>query len=203
MRLNASTHSEVVMKRVMGAIATGLVATVVGAAVATGQTAAGGPAVKPAAIAKKAGVAPPSSAKATTTAGNNKAKVSTANSASDDDSFWVEKLDVDGDGDVEDASLVWDDEDRILFAYTVGAFTCKNGGTATAELLVGTYADGNARKRPAGSGFWVADLDKGECGAQAAGLWGCKFDANGSETTCGVAALDEKNDDLVIASVSK
>ena len=191
------------MRRVMSAIVIGIVAVLVGAAVAIGQGAAAGPSVKPTAVAKKAGAAPPASAKPAKTAGNNKAKVSTANTATDDDSFWIEKLDVDGDGDVEDANLVWDDEDKILFAYTVGAFTCKNGGTATAELLVATYADGNARKKPAGSGFWVADLDKGECGAQAAGLWGCKFDANGSETACGVAVLDEKTDDLVIAVVAK
>ena len=181
----------------------GFVAVVAGAAVAIGQGGAPGPAVKPAAVAKKAGTAPPASAKPAKTAGDNKVKIGTANTATDDDSFWVEKLDVDGDGDVEDANLVWDDEDKVLFAYATGAFTCKNGGTATADLLVATYADGNARKRPAGSGFWVADLDKGECGAQAAGLWGCKFDASGSETACGVAVLDEKNDDLVIAAASK
>jgi hypothetical protein len=167
------------------------------------QTAASGPAVKPAAVAKKAGTAAPATAKPAKTAGGTKTRVSTANSAADDDSFWIEKLDVDGDGDVEDANLVWDDEDKVLFAYSVAAFTCKNGGTATAELLVATNAAGNPRKRPAGSGFWIADLDKGECGAQAAGLWGCKFDANGAETACGVAVLDEKTDDLVIATVSK
>jgi hypothetical protein len=183
------------------AMTVGLLAGAVSLALA--QSTATGPTVKPAAVAKKAGTAPPASAKPTKTAGGNKVKVSTANSATDDDSFWVEKLDVDGDGDVEDANLVWDDEDKILFAYTVGAFGCKNGGTATAELLVGTYADGNARKKPAGSGFWVADLDKGECGAQAAALWGCKFDASGTETACGVATLDEKNDDLVIVAASK
>lgn len=167
------------------------------------QSQAAGPVVKPATIAKKAGTAPPASAKPTKTAGTNKAKLSTANSAADDDSFWVEKVDVDGDGDVEDANLVWDDEDKVLFAYTTGAFACKNGGTATADLLVATNAAGNPRKRPAGSGFWLADLDKGECGAQAAALWGCKFDASGAETACGVAALDEKNDDLIIAAASK
>ena len=187
----------------MGALVMGFVAVVAGAAVAIGQGGAPGPAVKPEAVAKKAGTAPPASAKPTKTAGDNKVKIGTANTATDDDSFWVEKLDVDGDGDVEDSNLVWDDEDKVLFAYTTGAFTCKNGGTATADLLVATYAEGNARKRPAGSGFWVADLDKGECGAQAAGLWGCKFDASGSETACGVAVLDEKNDDLVIAAASK
>ena len=191
------------MRNVMGAIVVGCVAVTVGAAVVGGQGAATGPAVKPGAVAKKAGTPPPASAKPAKSAGNNQAKVSTANSATDDDSFWVEKLDVDGDGDAEDANLVWDDEDKVLFAYSVGAFTCKNGGTATAELLVATNASDNPRKRPAGSGFWVAALDKGECGAQAAGLWGCKFDANGSETACGVAVLDEKTDDLVIAAASK
>ena len=56
----------------------------------------------------------------------------------DIDSFWIEKLDVDGNGDVEDTNLVWDDEDRILFAYSVGAFTCRNGGTETGKLRIAT-----------------------------------------------------------------
>jgi hypothetical protein len=167
------------------------------------QSTATGPAVKPAAVVKKAGTAPPTGGKTTKTAGGNKVTVSTANSATDDDSVWLEKLDVDGDGDVEDSNLVWDDEDKVLFSYTVGAFACKNGGTATAELLVAVNGTGNPRKKPAGSGFWLADLDKGECGAQAAALWGCKFDASGSETACGVAALDEKNDDLTIVAAAK
>jgi len=167
------------------------------------QSTATGPSVKPAAVAKKAGSAAPAGAKTTTTAGNNKAKVSTANSAADTDSFWIEKLDVDGDGDVEETNLVWDDEDKVLFAYTVGAFACRNGGTATAELLVATFAAGNTGKKPAGSGFWVADLDKGECGAQAAAMWGCKFDASGNETACGVAVLDEKTDELTIVTAAK
>ena len=106
---------------------------------------------------------------------------------------------MDGDGDAEDTNLVWDDEDKVLFASSSGQFTCRNGGTATADLLVATYASGNSLNKPAGSGFWVADLDKGECAAQAAGLWGCKFDAQGNETACGVATVDEKTDDVVIA----
>ena len=173
------------------------------ASLAVAQSTATGPSVKPGAVAKRAGAAPPAGAKTTKSAGGNKLTVSTANSATDDDSVWVEKLDVDGDGDVEDTNLVWDDEDKVLFAYSVGAFACKNGGTATAELLVATNGAGNPRKKPAGSGFWLADLDKGECGAQAAALWGCKFDASGTETACGVAAIDEKNDDIVIATASK
>jgi hypothetical protein len=176
-----------------------------GAGLVLAQTTAAGPTVKPAAVAAKAASpAPaPANAKTTKSAGAGKQTVSTANSASDDDSFWVEKVDLDGDGDTEDSNLVWDDEDKVLFAYSVGAFTCRNGGTATAGLLVATNAEGNPRKRPAGSGFWVAELDKGECGAQAAALWGCTFDASGNETACGVATLDEKNDDLIIATAAK
>ena len=139
-----------------------------GVSLVVAQTTATGPSVKPATVATKAGAAPPASAKPTKTAGGNKLAVSTANNATDDDSFWVEKVDVDGDGDVEDTNIVWDDEDKVLFVYSVGAFACRNGGTATTELLVATNAAGNPRKKPAGSGFWLADLDKGECGAQAA-----------------------------------
>jgi hypothetical protein len=192
------------MRNVMSgtALVVGLFA---GAGFVLAQTTAAGPSVKPTAVATKAASpAPaPANAKTTKTAGAGKQTVSTANSASDDDSFWVEKVDLDGDGDTEDSNLVWDDEDKVLFAYSAGAFTCRNGGTATAGLLVATNAEGNPRKRPAGSGFWVAELDKGECGAQAAALWGCRFDASGNETACGVATLDEKNDDLIIATASK
>ena len=139
---------------------------------ALGQTTTG-PTVKPATVAAKAGTPPPANATPTKVAGKNKTQISTANHASDDDSIWIEKLDVDGDGDVEETSLVWDDEDKVLFAYSVGAFTCRNGGTATTELLVATFADGNpAWKRPAGSGFWIADCDKGRVWGTGGGLVG-------------------------------
>ena len=147
------------------------------------QGTATGPAVKPAAVAKKAGTAAPADAKTDEDPpASTMNRVSTANSATDADSFWVEKLDVDGDGDVEDTNLVWDDEDGILFAYTVGVFGCKNGGTATAELLIGINAAGNPRgsdRQAPGSGS--PSLDKGECGAQAAAMWGCKFEVTGAE----------------------
>ena len=162
-----------------------------------------GPTVNPAAVTKKAGSPPPSNAKPTTSAGNHNAKVATANSATDTDSFWLERLDIDGDGDVEDTNLVWDDEDKVLFAYSAGTLACRNGGTASADLLVAAYGAGNPRNRPVGSGFWVADLDRGECNAPSATLWGCKLDASGNETACGVAVLDEKTDDLTIVTAPR
>jgi hypothetical protein len=161
-----------------------------------------GPAVKPGAVAKKAGAPAPANASKTKSAGKGAVKASTANSPTDDDSTWVEAIDVDGDGNVEDSNLVWDDEDGILLASTEGAFTCKNGATGDGGILIGINAKGNQRGRPAGSGFWVAAVDAGECGVAAAGLWGCRFDANGVETSCGMATLDEKNDELVIVAAN-
>jgi hypothetical protein len=163
-----------------------------------------GPAVKPAAVQKKAAApTPPANATKATSVGKTAIKHSTANSPTDDDSFWIESTDIDGDGNVEDANYVWDDEDKVLFAYADGTFTCGNGGTGAGELLVAVVSAGNTWNRPAGSGFWVAAVDKSECGAQAAGLVGCKFNAAGSATACGVATLDEKTDDLVIVAAAK
>jgi hypothetical protein len=180
-----------------------IVGVFAGASLVLAQSKATQPTVSPTAVTTKAGTAPPAGSKTTTSAGSIKMKFSTANTSADNDSFWVEKLDIDGDGDVEETNLVWDDEDRVLFAYASEALACKNGGTATADLLVATYATGNARQKPSGSGFWIADLDQGECAAQAASMWGCRFDASGKETACGVATLDEKADDIVIVTESK
>ena len=102
MNINRTTAS--------GAAIVGLLA----GAVVLGQSTASGPVVKPTAVLQKAGSPPPANAKTTKTAGANKTTVSTANSTSDDDSFWIEKIDVDKDGDAEDANLVWDDEDKVL-----------------------------------------------------------------------------------------
>jgi hypothetical protein len=173
------------------------------APVATPSAPKPGVAVNPAAVQQKAGAKPPAKATKTKTAGKTAVKLSTANSATDDDSFWIEQMDIDGDGNVEDSNLVWDDEDKILFTYEDGTFTCKNGATGMGEMLIAVNAEGNPRNRPVGSGFWIAALDEGECAAQAAAIWGCRFDAAGNETACGVATIDEANDDIVIVTAQE
>jgi hypothetical protein len=187
----------------VGSLGTALALMAMGAVIIGQGTT--GPTVKPSAVSKKAATTPPppTGSKQTATAGVNKTRVSTANTSADTDSVWIERIDIDGDGDVDDANLVWDDEDKVLFAYDTGTFACQNGATAEADLLVAAYGTGNTRNRPVGSGFWVADLDKGDCGAQAAAVWGCKFDANGNSTACGIATLDEKSDDITIVTASK
>jgi len=135
--------------------------------------------------------------------GKGKAAASTANAAGDDDSFWVEEIDIDGDGTAEATDVLWDDEDKVLFLYAEGEFPCAGGGTGTGDMLIAINGQGNSRGRPAGSGWYLVTLDEGECKAKAAGAYGCKFDAKGIETACGVATIDEKNDELVIATVSQ
>jgi len=158
----------------------------------------------PAGVAAKAN-APTPSARATKKAsiGKGKAAVSTANAGDDTDSFWVEEIDIDGDGTAEATDVLWDDEDKVLFLYAEGEFPCAGGGTGTGDMLIAINGQGNSRGRPAGSGWYLVTLDEGECKAKAAGAYGCKFDAKGIETACGVATIDEKNDELVIATVSQ
>jgi hypothetical protein len=146
---------------------------------------------------------PPADAQQKTSDGTGDVVMGTKNSPDDTDSSWVDEIDVDGDGNMEKADLLWDDEDKVLFISYQDDYVCKNGGMGKGSILIGLNGEGNARNRPVGSGFYTLKLDKSECGSQTARLWGCKFDADGNATACGVAVLDEKNDTLAIATVSQ
>jgi hypothetical protein len=194
------------MKQEMAVLVAVAIAAAVGAESLFAQGSTQGP-VKvspPAAVTAKA-AAPPASAKTSqgTSIGKGKLKVNTSNAAGDTDSIWVEEVDIDGDGNVEKTDLLWDDEDKVLYLYAAGTFTCNNGGTGDGGMLVAIFGEGNAMKKPAGSGWYVVELDKSECAAEAAGLFGCKFDAKGNATACGAVKVDEKNDDIVIGVVTK
>ena len=156
-----------------------------------------------AAIAKAKNPTPAANASKKTTAGKGKATINTANSEKDDDSFWVESIDIDGDGTAEESDVLYDDEDKVLFLSNDGDFKCKGGGMGEGSLLIAVNCAGNSRGRPAGSGWYVVELDESECKAKAAGLYGCKFNAKGKATACGLVTIDEKNDDIVIVEASK
>src|SRR4051794_25526802 len=81
------------------------------AALAAAEGTPSGPvAVKPpaAVTGKAAAPAPPAKATKKTTVGKGKAAANTANPSDDGDASWVEELDIDGDGTVETADLLWD-----------------------------------------------------------------------------------------------
>jgi hypothetical protein len=159
-----------------------------------------GLAVMPGAVAKRAMMAPSSMATKTRTAGRNALLISTVHNPNHYDRAWVEELDIDGDGSTEETSLVWDDEGRVLYAFSPGTFTCQRNGTAVADLLVAALGTDNPGNRPVGSGFWIANLEKGACGSESEMLWGCRFDATGEATECGPATIDAKHDDLILTA---
>jgi hypothetical protein len=153
----------------------------------------------PAVIAKGNAPKPPAGAKKTNTIGKGKLAVKTDNASADTDSFWVEELDINGDGKLEQTDLLYDDEDKVLYLYAETDFSCADGiGEGRGAMLMAVNGQGNKRNRPAGSGWYLAELDAGECSAQTAALWGCKFDANGNRTECGLAQAQVVEDDIII-----
>ena len=177
-------------------------ALLVAAAVAMAQTqsssSSAGLQVNPSKVQQKATMPPPASATKATSIGQKVTATTPASSQS-----WAEQLDVDGNGTAEQTNLVWDGQDKVLYSNSSGTFTCQNGATGSGELLIAVNGQGNKWGRPAGSGFWLASMDKAACGVQADALWGCKFGPSGNATACGVATLDQANDDLIIATVQK
>jgi len=146
---------------------------------------------------------PPANAKQKKHIGKGQTAFSTANSSDDSDSLWVEQLDINNDGSTEEVELLYDEEDKVLYAYAKVACDCVSGGRSKGGLLFAIYCQGNTRSKPVGSGWWVAALDIGECGAKSAGLYGCKFDAKGKAIESGMVVLDAEHDDIVIAIAKK
>jgi len=112
--------------------------------------------------------------------------------------YWVEDVDLDGKGKMTDTQMLWDNTDKALYAFANKTMMCKNGSTADGDFLMAVYGKGNTAKMPAGSGWWMAGLDAGECGMKTEGIYGCKFDQNGNNTACGMADLNEKTNELTI-----
>jgi hypothetical protein len=146
---------------------------------------------------------PPASAKQKKHIGKGQTAFGTANSSDDGDPLWTERLDINGDGSTEDVELLYDDEDKVLYAYAKVSCDCTSGGRSKGGLLFAVYGKGNTYGKPPGSGWWVAALDIGECGSKSAGLYGVKFEAKGKVVESGMAVLDAEHDDIVIAIARK
>lgn len=111
-------------------------------------------------------------------------------------SFWTEEVDVDDDGVAETSDFLYDAQNGILYTYREDDFACANGGTANGGILEALYADGNKGGKPVGSGWYAVNLNASQCGAKNAGVYGCKFDADGNPTTCGVATINNQTGDI-------
>ena len=111
-------------------------------------------------------------------------------------SFWTEEVDVDDDGVVETSDFLYDAQNGILYTYREDDFASANGGTTNGGILEALYADGNKAGKPVGSGWYAVNLNATQCGAKNAGIYGCRFDADGNPTTCGVATINNQTGDI-------
>lgn len=132
-----------------------------------------------------------------TTIGKGKTTVT----ASQPSSFWTEELDVDDDGTVETSDYLYDSGRGILYTYREDDFSCPNGNPESGSILMALYAQGNKEQKPVGSGWYLVNLNQGQCAAKKAGTFGCKFNANGNPTECGAGTVNEATGeiDLVVA----
>jgi hypothetical protein len=113
-------------------------------------------------------------------------------------SFWTEELDVDGSGNPVQVDEAWDNHHKVLYLSKDRTFQCGNGQTAEGSTLMAVYGKGNTLGKPTGSGWWVAELNEGECNVQTAGIYGCRFDADGTNRDCGSATIQPDSDDVEI-----
>lgn len=96
-------------------------------------------------------------------------------------------------GDV--TAFLHDARRGILYAYRHGDFACKND-RMNGRIVEALYTPNNSAGREAGSGWYVAQLDAGDCGVKQPGLYGCKFTEKGQYTECGRAKINRQNGDI-------
>ena len=114
-------------------------------------------------------------------------------------SFWTEEIDLEGSGNLVSTDFLYDSTRGILYAYRSDDFTCANGEPGRGAILEAVYAKGNPARKPVGSGWYTVGLNQGKCGAKQAGEYGCRFDANGNPTECGVATINYATGNIDIA----
>ncbi|HXX30862.1 MAG TPA: hypothetical protein VEJ89_09095 [Myxococcaceae bacterium] len=145
--------------------------------------------------------APPAGAASTKSAGHGNLTVNTANSPTDSDPTWIESLDIDMDGKADSAEYTYDDDDKVTYIYSEVTFPCVTGdGIFKGGMLTAVYGLNNTWGKAPGSGWYVSELNAGQCGAQAKALWGCRFNAVGERQECGWVTIQAEKDDIVITA---
>lgn len=114
------------------------------------------------------------------------------------DPFWTETIDISGAGQVTSTDMLWDSSSKILYAFAQTTLRCTHGKTVDGNILIGIYGKKNFLEKPMGSGWWVVELEKDQCEAPQAGLYGCKFSPSGQTLACGRAELDPRINDMAI-----
>jgi len=117
--------------------------------------------------------------------------------------FWTESSDLSDAGLVSQADMLWDSSSKIFYAYSQTTLRCTHGKTINGGILVAIYGKKNYLGKPPGSGWWMVDLQQGQCQAPVAGLYGCKFSPSGQSLACGRAEVDPRINDMSIIEASR
>jgi hypothetical protein len=108
-------------------------------------------------------------------------------------------MDVDDDGTVETNDFLYDAQRGVLYTYREDDFACPNGNPESGDILMALYAKGNKANKPVGSGWYLVNVNAGQCAAKTAGTFGCKFDASGNPTECGAAKVNNATGEIDVA----
>jgi hypothetical protein len=118
-------------------------------------------------------------------------------------SFWTESVDLDGTGMVSNADMLWDASSKIFYVFSKTTLRCTHGKAIDGAILMAVYGKKNFLSKPPGSGWWMVDLEQGQCQAPLAGLYGCKFSADGQPLACGRAEIDPRINDMAVVESSR
>jgi hypothetical protein len=118
--------------------------------------------------------------------------------ASGPSAYWTDLVDIDADGVEEDNQFLYDKQRGILYTYRQDNYQCADGSAQNGDVLMGIYTQGNPAGKATGSGWYVVAVKAGQCGEKKAGLFGCRFDANGKPTACGTAKVKEESGEVEV-----
>lgn len=120
--------------------------------------------------------------------------VSTAQAGDEGDSLWESQEDIDGDGVLDDVTILVDDEtgDKYVWYDTVIAEFCSDGSDANSTVILAYSAANDAWTM-----FWDSD-----CPEDAGLIYGCDLDAEGNATACGTCTTDPETETLVCEGAS-
>ena len=118
---------------------------------------------------------------------------------------WYEVADVDSNGTQEKIGFMWDEANKVMYAYTYDPVTLEDGTMADKGVLMAQFAEGNTENRPQGSGFYgyATTRDTLSYRLVEGSLHGCRFDAEGNVTECGPGTWNRDNNALAIKTMVK
>ena len=115
---------------------------------------------------------------------------------------WSESVDISA-GNVVNTQMLWDPTSKIFYAFAHTTLRCTHGKTVEGDILIGLYGKKNFLDKAPGSGWWVVELQQGQCDAPLAGLYGCKFTPRGQVLACGRAEIDARINDMAIVESTR